>query len=55
LLFTAPPRTRVPARFEGTPLTRIGTIEKGRAGTVLLDGAPVKPLGYDHFRRRMKT
>jgi thiamine-monophosphate kinase len=55
LLFTVPPGTRVPARFEGTLLTRIGRIEKDRAGIVLLDGAPLTPLGYDHFRRRMKT
>jgi thiamine-monophosphate kinase len=55
LLFTVPPRTRVPGQFEGTPLTRIGIIEKGEPGTVLLEGAPLKPLGYDHFRRRMKT
>jgi thiamine-monophosphate kinase len=55
LLFTVPPRTRVPARFEGTPLTLIGRIEKGRAGVVLLDGSILEPMGYDHFRRRMKT
>ncbi len=55
LLFTVPPRTRVPARFGNTPLTRIGRIEKGRAGTVFLNGAPLPPLGYDHFRLRMKT
>jgi thiamine-monophosphate kinase len=55
LLFTVPPRTRVPARFDGTILTRIGGIEEGRPGIVLLDGAPLKPLGYDHFRRRMKA
>jgi len=34
------------------PLTRIGILRKGRAGTVLLDGAPLEPLGYDHFRSR---
>jgi len=50
LLFTVPPRTRVPARFGLTPLTRIGRIEKGRAGSVFLDGAPLPPLGFDHFR-----
>lgn len=55
LLFTVRPNTRVPAAFEGLPLTRIGFIRSGAAGRVLLDGAPLEPLGYDHFRRRMKT
>ena len=32
LLFTVPARTRVPAEFEGLPLTRIGTMRKGPAG-----------------------
>jgi thiamine-monophosphate kinase len=51
LLFTAPERARVPRKFQGVPLTRIGTMRKGRAGTVKLDGKPLPPLGYDHFRR----
>ena len=50
LLFTARP-TGVPEEFAGLPLTRIGTMRKGRAGAVSLDGAPLAPLGYDHFRR----
>ncbi len=50
LLFTVPPLVRVPARFEGVPLTRIGTMRKGPAGAVLLNGEPLEPLGYDHFR-----
>jgi thiamine-monophosphate kinase len=50
LLFTAPARTSVPRDFEGLPLTRIGTMRKGRPGAVELDGAPLAPLGYDHFR-----
>lgn len=50
LLFTA--RTaHVPAEFAGVPLTRIGTMRKGRAGGAALDGAPLAPLGYDHFRQ----
>ena len=52
LLFCAPGSRRLPAEFEGLPLTRIGTMRKGRAGAVLLDGAPLDPLGYDHFRPR---
>jgi thiamine-monophosphate kinase len=50
LLFTAPARARVPRDFEGVPLTRIGAMRKGRPGAVELDGAPLAPLGYDHFR-----
>jgi len=50
LLFTVPARMRVPAEFEGIPLTRIGTMARGRAGNVSLDGTPLPPLGYDHFR-----
>jgi thiamine-monophosphate kinase len=51
LLFAAGARASVPAEFEGLPLTRIGTMRKGRAGFVELNGAPLAPLGYDHFRR----
>lgn len=50
LLFTAAPRVSVPSRFEDLPLTRIGTIHRGRAGAVSLSGRPLAPLGYDHFR-----
>ena len=50
LLFTLRPRTRVPRSFGGVALTRIGTMRKGIAGAVTLDGAPLPPLGYDHFR-----
>jgi thiamine-monophosphate kinase len=50
LLFTAGPRTRVPASFQGVLLTRIGTMRNGRRGAVLLDGRPLPPLGYDHLR-----
>jgi thiamine-monophosphate kinase len=51
LLFTAGPRAKVPASFEGLPLTRIGTMRRGRPGAVFLDDAPLLPLGYDHFRK----
>ena len=51
LLFTAPARVRVPDEFEGLALTRIGTMRKGTAGAVEMDGAPLPPLGYDHLRR----
>jgi thiamine-monophosphate kinase len=51
LLFTVPPRTRVPAAFEKIPLTHIGFVRRGSPGTVRLCGKPLAPLGYDHLRR----
>jgi thiamine-monophosphate kinase len=50
LLFTVRPRAAVPAAFEGIPLTRIGTMRKGRPGAVYLSGCPLPAKGYDHFR-----
>jgi thiamine-monophosphate kinase len=54
LLFTLPPRKRAPADFEGLPITRIGVMRAGRPGEVKIDGEPLPPLGYDHFRRPEK-
>jgi len=51
-LFTVRPRTRVPAQYQGLPLTRIGTMRKGPAGLVELGDSPLAPLGFDHFRNR---
>lgn len=51
LLFTVRSGTRVPDDYEGIPLTRIGRMRNG-PGSVLLDGAPLAPLGYDHFRKK---
>jgi thiamine-monophosphate kinase len=50
LLFTVPARVRVPAAFEGLALTRIGTMRRGAAGAVEMEGEPLPPLGYDHLR-----
>jgi thiamine-monophosphate kinase len=50
LLFTLRPGRRAPARFGSLPLTRIGTMRRGRAGEVRLAGRRLAPLGYDHFR-----
>ena len=52
LLFTVPAGTRAPERFGNTALTRIGRMRRGPAGSVLLGGRPLPPLGYDHFRRK---
>jgi thiamine-monophosphate kinase len=53
LLFTAPPRVRVPQSFADIPITRIGTMhhESGGRSGVRLRGEPVAVLGHDHFRR----
>jgi len=50
LLFTAPPRLKIPSRYRGVPLTRIGTIVRGAAGAVEFFGRPLEPGGWDHFR-----
>ena len=49
LLFTAHPRTKVPAQVAGVAVTQIGTITRGRAGKVFLGGRPLKSEGFDHF------
>jgi len=49
LLFTA---RNAPRCHRGVPLTRIGTILRGRPGKVTCFGRPLAPLGYDHFRNR---
>jgi thiamine-monophosphate kinase len=49
LLFTAAPRRRVPATFNGIPLTRIGAIAAGKPGRITLNGKPLAPRGWDPF------
>jgi len=44
LLYTAPPRVKAPG-------IRIGSITKGKAGTVRFQGRVVQPIGYDHTRQ----
>jgi thiamine-monophosphate kinase len=53
LLFTVRPGARVPAAFEGLPLSRIGRMVTGTPGQVLLDGLVLKQRGYDHFEQSM--
>lgn len=45
LLYTAPPRRRVPG-------IRIGAVESGAPGAMTLRGKSIEPKGYDHFRNR---
>ena len=45
LLFTAPPRRRVPGIL-------IGTMVAGEEGRVTYQGKSIPPIGYDHFRKR---
>jgi len=52
LLFTVRPGTRVPARLNRLPLTRIGMIIEGSPGEVRWNGRPLDPLAYDHFAPR---
>jgi thiamine-monophosphate kinase len=50
LLFCVRSGTKVPAQFEGLPLTRIGVIAStGPAGEIRLEGKPLKVRGFDHF------
>lgn len=53
LLFTAPPRTRVPAEIAGLAVSRIGEIIRGN-GVFLADRQgrrrPMPPRGWEHFR-----
>ena len=51
LLFTANRRARIPAEFQGLPLTRIGTIVASGQNSVLWKGEPLQALGWDHFRK----
>lgn len=50
LLFTMPAGVRPPRNMH-----RTGTIVKGRAGELHLNGAPLEPRGYDHFQHDRST
>jgi thiamine-monophosphate kinase len=45
LLFTMPAKARTP---EGT--SRIGTIVRGTPGSMMFEGRPLAPRGFDHFQ-----
>jgi len=54
LLFTSPPRTRVPTRIAGVPVRQIGVVTAG-AQMFLMDKKGVKkklrPQGWEHFKK----
>ncbi|HTK96210.1 MAG TPA: thiamine-phosphate kinase [Terriglobales bacterium] len=54
LLFTAPPRARIPARLAGVPISRIGEITRAKK-LVVADARgrlhPLKPQGWQHFSK----
>ena len=52
LLFTAGASVWIPSSIDDLPITRIGTITRGHAGQVRLDGQPLVPKGFDHFDER---
>lgn len=52
LLFTAPPKKRVPGKIRGVPVTRIGEIVRGRSMRILQGGKEerLQPRGWQHFK-----
>jgi thiamine-monophosphate kinase len=49
LLFTAPPKKKIPKHLAGVPITQIGRIKQGRAGQIHFKGRLLKANGFDHF------
>lgn len=49
LLFTAPPKKKIPAQLGSLPVTQIGVITRGNPGRVRLNGLPLDSKGFDHF------
>jgi thiamine-monophosphate kinase len=55
LLFTAPRSKRIPSRLAGVPVTMIGHITRRPKISLMHEsggGYPLKPLGWEHFRKR---
>jgi thiamine-monophosphate kinase len=53
LLFTAAPRTRVPSRIAGVPVTQIGVITRGKERILVRERRPnikFQARGWEHFR-----
>ena len=51
LLFTAHANTRIPKRWKGIPITRVGTVVEGHGLTALMSGKRqrLKPKGFEHL------
>ena len=49
LLFTAPPKVKIPSRLGDLPVAELGDITKGRSGRVTFAGDVLLPKGFDHF------
>jgi thiamine-monophosphate kinase len=49
LLFTASPKTRIPAVLAGVPVSAIGTVAAGDPGKLWFRNQPLPPGGFDHF------
>ena len=49
LLFTAPPKLKVPGAIGKLAIREIGVITRARSGDVFLDGLPIQSKGFDHF------
>lgn len=52
LIFTAPPKKKVPARIAGVPITEIGRVVKSKKIALIETGGKSKelnPLGWQHF------
>lgn len=49
LLFTAPPRTKIPPFLGTLRVTEIGEIANGRPGRITWVGDVLQPKGFDHF------
>jgi thiamine-monophosphate kinase len=55
LLFAAPPAARVPRTLAGVPITRIGSLVRGRSISLIgLEGrrTPLQPGGWEHFTKK---
>ena len=49
LLFTAPPRRKVPGDIAGLPVTRIGSVTRDHPGEIYFGGRLLPSKGFDHF------
>ncbi|MDD5455258.1 MAG: thiamine-phosphate kinase [Candidatus Ratteibacteria bacterium] len=56
LLFTLPKKEakKLPAQVNGTPLTTVGEIVKGKP-KIIAGGKEIEPKGYNHFKNKCKV